>query len=75
MVLSIPTQSMDALIESLTDSDVDVTELRFRTDDGIDGINTEFLVSSQMLTHCNVLLYNYMTLYNYVSHTRNTKFN
>ena len=45
MVLSIPAQSMDALTEALTDSDVDVTELRFRTVDGIDGINTEFLVS------------------------------
>ena len=34
----------------LTDIGVNYTEIRFRTDDGIDGINTEFLVSSYTYT-------------------------
>ena len=39
--------------ERLTDIAVNYTEIRFRTDDGIDGIkfNTEFLVSSYTLIH------------------------
>ena len=47
---SIPLQSMDALKELLSNDSVNVTEIRFRTNEGIDGINTEFLVSSWMLT-------------------------
>ena len=38
-------QSMDALKQALTDIHVDHTEIRFRSDEGIDGINTDFFVS------------------------------
>ena len=44
-------QAMNDFKERLTDIQVNFTEIRFRTGDGIDGINTEFLVSSYMLIH------------------------
>ena len=49
-----PLQSMNVLKESLSNDSVTVTEVRFRTNEGIDGINTDFLVSSQMLKLHNV---------------------
>ena len=56
VILSISLQSMNVLKELLSNDTVAVTEVRFRTDDGIDGISTEFLVSSQTLTLYNVIL-------------------
>ena len=51
VILSVSLQSMDVLKESLSNDNVTVTEVRFRTNEGIDGINTEFIVSSQMLIY------------------------
>ena len=54
MVLSKHIQAMNDFKQNLNHSGVNYTETRFRTDDGIDGINTEFLVSSQMLLNLTV---------------------
>ena len=46
VVLSIHIQAMNDLKERLTGIGVSYTERRFRSDDGLEGITTEFLVSS-----------------------------
>ena len=38
-------QAMDALKESLTAIEVEYTEIRFNSDEGINGIGTDFFVS------------------------------
>ena len=45
---------MYALQELLLNDNVTVTEVRFTTYEVFKGINTEFLVSSWMLTFCDV---------------------
>ena len=49
-------QAMNDFKERLTGIGVNYTEIRFRTDDGIDGITTEFLVSSYTHIHYSYVL-------------------
>ena len=57
-------QSMDALKQGLTEIGVNYTELRFRSDEGIDSINTNIFVSC-LITIWNISIITQPTTFNY----------